>query len=79
MKLDPVQGSSVIKAQGYDPATGKLRVELHSGKTYEYTDVSVDKYAAFTGAASPGAFWNAKIKSGHPHREIPKAHPPSRS
>ncbi len=79
MKLDPVQGSEVIKAQGYDPGTGKLRVELHSGKTYEYDDVSVEKYAAFTGAASPGRFWNSKIKTGHPHREIPKAKPPASS
>lgn len=70
MKLDPVSGSSVIKAKGYDPATGKLRVELHSGKTYDYEDVSLEKYAAFTGAASPGAFWNSRIKSGHTGREV---------
>jgi hypothetical protein len=78
MNLTPIK-SSAIKAHGHDPATGKMRVELHNGKVYEYDDVSLDKYAAFTGAASPGAFWNSKIKAGHPHREIQKAKPPTRS
>jgi len=65
MKLLPVHDSSVIKAQGYDPATNTLRVQLKSGKTYDYHDVPLEKYAAFTGARSPGAFWNSRIKSGH--------------
>lgn len=70
MKLEPVHGSSVIKSQAYDPETATLRVELHSGKTYDYEGVSLEKYAAFTGAASPGAFWNSRIKSGHNHSEV---------
>lgn len=69
MQLTPIK-SSAIAAHGHDPATGKMRVELHNGKVYEYQDVSLDKYAAFTGAASPGAFWNSKIKANHTHTEI---------
>ena len=70
MKLEPVQGSTVIQAQAYDPTTRKLRVQLHSGKVYDYHDVSLEKYAAFTGAASPGAFWNSKIKGFHNHTPV---------
>jgi hypothetical protein len=76
MKLEPVQGSSVIAGHGYDQATGKLRVKLHSGKTYDYDGVSIEKYAAFTGAASPGSFYNSKIKANHNHTEV--GHPEKR-
>lgn len=69
MKMHPIT-SSAIRAHGHDPATGKMRVELHNGKTYDYSDVSLEKYAAFTGAASPGAFWNKRIKGGHMAHEI---------
>lgn len=80
MDLTPIKGSSVLAAQGYDPATGTLRVQLRSGKIYEYSDVSVDRYAAFTGAMSPGTYWNSRIKANHVGREIapppkPKAGP----
>lgn len=74
MKMEPIQ-SSAITHHGYDPGTGKMRVTTHSGKTYEYDDVPLEKYAAFTGAASPGAFWNSRIKSGHQVREIGGAAP----
>lgn len=70
MKLEPVKGSSAIQAQGYDPATGTLTVQLHNGKRYAYKDVSPEKYVAFTGAASMGSFWNSKIKSMHQHAEL---------
>ena len=69
MKMEPIE-SSAITHHGYDTETGKMRVRTHSGKTYEYDGVSLEKYAAFTGAASPGAFWNSRIKSGHQVREI---------
>lgn len=70
MKLDPIKGSSAIAAAGHDPATGEMQVQLHNGKIYSYSDVSLEKYAAFTGAKSPGTFWNSRIKTGHQHREI---------
>lgn len=69
MKLSPIK-SSAIAAHGHDPQTGKMRVQLHNGRIYEYDDVGLDKYAAFTGSASPGKFWNDKIKANHNHREI---------
>lgn len=78
MKLTPIK-SSAIQAHGHDPATGKMRVQLHNGKIYEYDDVPLEKYAAFTGAASPGSFWNSRIKSAHVHREIQPTPPSPRS
>lgn len=71
MKMTPVK-SSAITHHGYDPGTNKMRVTTHSGKTYEYDDVPLDRYAAFTGAASPGSFWNSRIKANHNGREITK-------
>lgn len=70
MKLTDVKGSSVIAAHGYDPGTGKLRVKTHTGHIYEHEGVSVEKYAAFTGAASPGTFWNKKIQPLHKAKKI---------
>lgn len=74
MKLEPIKSSAIV-AHGYDPATGKMRVKLHNGRVYEYNDVGLDKYVAFTGAASPGAFWNSRIKTLHTHREIQPEEP----
>lgn len=70
MQMNPVDGSTVIASHGHDPSTGKMRVTLKSGKTYEYDDVPLEKYAAFTGAKSMGAYWNQKIKAHHNGREI---------
>lgn len=63
MKLEPISGSSVIKAAGYDPATNVMRVELHSGKVYDHTDVPMEKFAAFLGSGSHGTFWNKRIRN----------------
>lgn len=66
--------SSVIHSHGYDPETQKMRVTLHNkgkpGDTWEYDDVSPEKYAAFTGAASHGTFYTKKIKNMHLGRKV---------
>ena len=69
MNLTPIK-SSALAAHGHDPETGKMRVKLHNGRVYEYDDVPLEKYAAFTGAASAGKFWNENIKRNHVGREI---------
>lgn len=75
IEMQPIKSSALL-AHGYDPETGTLRVQLHNGKTYEYEGVPVEKYVAFTGAASPGAFWNSRIKTGHQVRDVtPKPKP----
>lgn len=70
MKLTPVKGSSAIKAQAYDPETRTLRVQTHAGKVYEYDSVPMERYAAFTGAASMGHYWNSRIKPNHEGKEV---------
>lgn len=69
MKLEPIK-SSALKAHGYDPETQKMRVQTHGGKVYEYDNIPLERYAAFTGAQSPGQFWNKRIKPHHSGREI---------
>jgi hypothetical protein len=70
MKLTPVTGSTSIKAYAHDPATGQLMVQFQNGKTYTHENVPLEKVAAFTGAASMGAFYNAKIKGTYPHKRV---------
>lgn len=70
MKLTPIEGSSVIAAAGHDPATSTMRVKLHNGKVYEHADVPLEKFAAFTGAASPGTFWNKRIQGKHETKKV---------
>lgn len=70
MKLTPIEGSSVIKAHGYDPATGRLQIQFPNGSVHEFGDVSAEKYAAFTGASSPGKFFNSKIRPHHQGRKV---------
>lgn len=70
MKLEPVTGSSSIKAIGHDPATGKLHVQFHNGNTYEHDDVPLEKVAAFTGAVSQGKFYNSKIRGAYTTRKV---------
>lgn len=64
MDMKPIT-SSALKAVGYDPAKRTMRVELHNGRVYDYSDVGAEKHAAMMGNASPGTYWNAKIKGVH--------------
>lgn len=57
--------SSMLNGQHYDPATQTLTVEFKNGSRYAYAGVPVDKYEAFSGAASPGSFFAAKIRNNH--------------
>jgi hypothetical protein len=56
--------SSLIEAHTYDPNTRTMTVTIR-GKTYEHREVPIEKYAAFTGSASLGSFYNKKIKPHH--------------
>lgn len=56
--------SSQIKAIGYDPETGTMRVDFNSGATYEYDGVSEEDFASVAGASSVGAAFNSTIKAG---------------
>lgn len=67
--MTPIE-SSWLKGSHYDPQSRVLTVQYHGGKTYRHEDVPAEKYEAFTGAASPGSFYNAKIKNNHPGKLV---------
>lgn len=57
--------SSAVHSIGYDPETQTLRVRFHNGGMYDHEGVPPETYAAFTGAASHGSFYNRKIARVH--------------
>jgi hypothetical protein len=72
MEMTPVTSSNV-KRVGHDPATNKLRVEFHSGATWEYDDVPASHHAAMTdGDASVGKYFHANVKSKFQGRQVDK-------
>lgn len=62
--------SSVIGAHGYNPESQKMHVKFKTGDTWEYYGVSPEKYAAFTGAHSHGAFFLKKVKAQHTGKKV---------
>lgn len=69
IEMHPIE-SSAITHHGYDPESQIMHVKTHNGFTYEYEGVSPEKYAAFTGARSAGAFWNKEIVGKHQGRKL---------
>jgi hypothetical protein len=65
---DVRKDSSFIASHTYDKDSGTLRVTLKNGNVYEHTSVPPEKYVAFSGAQSQGAYYNKKIKPNHPGR-----------
>lgn len=67
----PVEGSSQVKAIGFDPATGTLSVEYNTGGIYHSTGFTKDDWAALQKAPSKGSHLakhvkgNAKYKTTH--------------
>jgi len=62
--------STWLDAHHYDPDARVLTVRYKNGDTYRHEDVPAEKVEAFTGAASPGSFYNSKIKSNHPGKKL---------
>src|SRR5262245_31549423 len=59
-----VEGSSQVKAYGYEPNSAKLFVTFVGGTMYRYDGVEADVWADFLEAESKGKFLNAVIKRG---------------
>lgn len=64
LELTPLK-SSMLNGYHYDQESRTLTVEFSNGTKYAYADVPLDKIEAFTGAASPGGFFAAKIRNNH--------------
>ena len=68
-QMTPIE-SSMFSGHHYDPNTRKLTVTFKGGAVHEYDDVPIEKHEAFTGALSPGRYFNDRIKSTHPSRKL---------
>lgn len=68
MELTPCN-SSFITGHHYDADKRELTVEI-KGKRYAHADVPMEKAEAFSGAASPGAYYGKKIKGLHASRSV---------
>jgi len=69
MQMIPVTSSS-IKAVGHDPETSKMRVQFHTGHTYEYEEVSEEQHADFISADSIGKHFNNHIQGKFQGRRL---------
>lgn len=65
--------SSQIASYGHDAATQTLRVQFRSGDTYEYSEVSEDKFNEMQAADSHGKFLATRIKPYHDHKKVTAA------
>jgi len=64
MTRQPVKSSN-LKSVGYDPNTGTMEVEFHSGAVHQYHDVLPHHHTKLVAAKSPGAYFHAEIRDKH--------------
>jgi len=67
--MTPIE-SSMFSAHHYDPNTRVMTVQFKNGAVHQYEDVPIEKHTAFTGALSPGSYFNQRIKSNHIGRKL---------
>lgn len=70
--MQPVYGSTLINARGYNPISKTLTVQFLDGNTYNYFDVPQNVYANFVNAGSPGGYYNANIKGRFVSQQLVK-------
>lgn len=62
--------SSMLEGVHYDPDTRVLTAKYRNGATYTHHDIPAEKHAALMEAASPGSYFNAKIRDNHPGKKV---------
>lgn len=67
--LAPID-SSMFSYHHYDPNSRVMTVRFKNGLLYQYDDVPIEKHAAFTESASPGRYFNERIKPTHIGRKV---------
>ena len=67
--LTPIK-SSMFTGHHYDPNTRQMTVQFKNGAVHTFDDVPMEKHEAFTGSASPGKYFNERIKQMYPSRKI---------
>ena len=72
--LAPIK-SSMFSGHHYDPQTRQMTVQFKDkegkpGAVHQIDDVPMEKHEAFTGSASPGRYFNERIKQMYPSRKV---------
>ena len=70
--MTPIDGSTNLRAHGYDPQTETLRVEFNGGNQYDYHGVPKEMHQAFLDAPSQGSYLHSVIKIGCPASKVEK-------
>lgn len=71
-RLTPID-SSMFSHHHYDPDARTMTVRFKkSGQVFQYDDVPIEKHVAFTESASPGRYFNERIKPTHTGRKVSK-------
>ncbi len=70
VSLTPIEGSSTIEAQGYDPASQTLAIRFKSGGVYHYAGIPPDLAEEFQSADSPGSFHARNIRGAYEHVKL---------
>lgn len=65
MAITPIK-SSWMTGFEYDPKSRRLTIHTKGGDPIVHDDVPAEKVEALGGAASAGAYYNAKIRNVHP-------------
>ncbi len=61
----PDVNSSAIADVAYNNALGRLTVKFNTGRTYDYFNVSNQRYQAFCDADSKGRYFNQNIRHAY--------------
>lgn len=69
MTLTPVESSN-IQAVGHDPATSELHIRFHSGKIYQFANVSAGQHAEFMAAPSKGQHFHRNFRGRPEHQKL---------
>ena len=69
MNRAPVASSNVASV-GYDEASQTLEVEFANGSIYQYYNVGLALYEAFTLAPSKGQFLNTYIRNAYAYSRV---------
>ena len=68
-ELTPIE-SSMFSGHHYDPTSRQMTVQFKNGAVHQYDDVPMERHEAFAGNASPGRYFNDRIKSQYSSRKI---------
>lgn len=69
MKMIALPSKNIARA-GYDAGTQTLRIEFHSGGSYEYANVPSEAWDRLVAADSPGSDFQKNIRGKYEHQKL---------